>query len=228
MTRGVFVTATDTGVGKTVAAVAILRGLARAGIRAVGMKPVSAGAEAPSGLNADVVALASASSVDAPLADRNPFAFALPIAPHLAAAHEARPIGLAQIVTAYRALEQRADAIVVEGAGGALVPLDDRDDMLDIARALRLPVLLCVGVRLGCLHQARATALAVRARGLALCGWVACRIDARMPFADENVRWLARELPAPLVAEFTDGEPPPLAATALAAIGLLEGDATST
>jgi dethiobiotin synthetase len=228
MTRGLFVTATDTDAGKTVTAVAILRGLARAGVRAVGMKPVSAGVEAASGVNADVEALARASSVDAPLAERNPFAFALPIAPHLAAAHEARPIGLAQIVAAYRALEARADAIVVEGAGGALVPLDDRDDMLDIARALRLPVLLCVGVRLGCLHQARATALAVRARGLALRGWVACRIDARMAFADENVRWLERDLPAPLIAEFTEAEPPPLAAAGLASIGLLENHATSS
>ena len=99
--------------------------------------------------------------------------------------------------------------------------------MLFASFARRSLVLLCVGVRLGCLHQARATALAVRARGLALRGWVACRIDARMAFADENVRWLARELPAPLIAQFSDAEPPPLAAAALASIGLLEDDATS-
>jgi dethiobiotin synthetase len=221
MTRGVFVTGTDTGVGKTAVAVAMLHALAAAGVRAVGMKPVSAGIAPGASANADVEALAAAANVIAPRDDCNPFAFAAAVAPHLAAAEERRPIELARIVAAYRRLEPLADAIVVEGAGGALVPLDDRLDMLDVARALRLPVLLVVGVRLGCLNHARAATLAIRARGLDLAGWIATRIDRSMALADENVAWLARELPAPLIADraHADGV---LSRTALVRAGLLD------
>ena len=201
MARGIFVTGTDTGVGKTVVASALLRALVAEGVRVIGMKPVAAGIDDGASVNADVAALAAAGNLDAPLRDRNPYAFVAAVAPHLAAATEGRRIALGTIVDAYRRLASAADAIVVEGAGGALVPLDDRLDMLDIARALRLPVLLVVGVRLGCLHHARATALAVRARGLRLAGWAASRIDPGMALADQNVAWLARELHAPLVAD---------------------------
>ena len=145
MTTGLLVTGTDTGVGKTVVAVALLRGL---------------------------VAHRHRTSID-----------------------------IDRIADAYGRLARRADVVIVEGAGGALVPLNDRLDVLDIARALELPVLLVVGVRLGCLNHARLTALAIRARGLTLAGWIASRIDAAMPYADENVAWLSRDLPAPLVAE---------------------------
>ena len=190
---GIFITATDTGAGKTVAAVALLRGLVAAGVRAVGMKPVSAGA-GESGLNDDVVALAAAGNVDAPLDERNPYRFAEPVAPHVAARAAGQTIELAVVERCYRRLCERAGAVVVEGAGGALVPLDDRHDMLDIAATLRLPVLLVVGVRLGCLNHARLSALAIGARGLTLAGWIAARVDPAMPRADDSVRWLAREL----------------------------------
>jgi dethiobiotin synthetase len=218
--RGLFVTGTDTGVGKTVVAVALLRALAAAGRRAVGMKPVSAGVDAAHGANADVVALAEASTVDAPIAERNPFAFAPAIAPHLAARLVDRPIDLRAIERAGRRLAQRADTIVVEGAGGALVPLDDRHDMLDIARVLGLPVLLVVGVRLGCLNHARLSALAIRARGLRLAGWVATRIDAAMQHADDNVRWLEEELGAVRIADIADPDAVFLGDRALAQLGL--------
>ena len=217
---GIFVTGTDTGVGKTVAAVALLQGLVAVGVRAVGMKPVSAGI-APSGLNDDVIALNGAGNVDAPVADRNPYSLADAAAPHLVARRSGTALELAAIRDAYVRLCARADAVVVEGAGGALVPLDDRRDTLDIARELRLPVLLVVGVRLGCLNHARLSALAIRARGLALAGWIATRIDPRMEYADENVAWLAGELPAPLVADFSTSTPPPLAADALTMLGLV-------
>jgi dethiobiotin synthetase len=199
---GVFVAGTDTGVGKTVAAVAMLRAWVAAGARAVGMKPVAAGLDGATGLNADVVALDAAGNVEAPLADRNPYAFAPPIAPHLAASEAGVAIDLASIGAAYRRLASRADVVVVEGAGGVLVPLDDgRHDMLDVVSSLGLPVVLVVGVRLGCLNHALLSALAVRARGLPLAGWIASRIDPAMARADDNVAWLRRRIAAPLLAD---------------------------
>jgi dethiobiotin synthetase len=221
MPRAIFVTGTDTGVGKTVAATAILRGLAAAGVRAVGMKPVSAGVDAATGRNEDVDALAAVSGVDAPLADRNPFAFAAPVAPHLAAQREGREIDVAMIRDAFLRLASSAEAVVIEGAGGALVPIDDRLDMLDIAHSLRVPVVLVVGVRLGCLHHARTTLLAIRARGVPLAGWIASRIDPRMALAGENVAWLTREFGAPPAADIANGGPAALSGAALRALGLL-------
>ena len=218
MGRGIFVTGTDTGAGKTVAAVALLRACVAQELRAVGMKPVAAGIAPGTELNEDVAALAAAGNVDAPLADRNPYAFAAPVAPHLAALQEGRAIRLESIVAAYRNLAARADVVVVEGAGGALVPLDDRTDMLDIPRALGIPVVLVVGLRLGCLIHARMSALAMRARGLDLAGWIACRIDPAMALADANVRWLAHELSAPLVADLAG--PGALDAVALHRLGV--------
>ena len=199
--RGIFVTGTDTGVGKTVVAAALLRGLALDGLRAVGMKPVAAGIEPGQAVNADVALLLAAGNVAAPLPDVNPYTFAPPIAPHIAAAKSGTAIDLERIAAAYRRLAAHADVIVVEGAGGALAPLSQRADMLDIAARLRLPVLLVVGVRLGCLNHALLTALAIRARGLALAGWVANRIDPAMAEADANVATLVRRLPAPLIAD---------------------------
>ncbi len=218
MTRGFFVTGTDTGVGKTVAAVALLRACASRGLRAAGMKPVAAGIDPQAGVNADVAALAAAGNIDAPLADRNPFAFAEAVAPHLAAARAGVAIELAPIAAAYSRLAARADIVVVEGAGGALVPLGRGADMLDVARVLGVPVLLVVGLRLGCLSHARLSALAIRARGLVLAGWIACRIDPQMVLADENLDWLERELPAPLIADLAGHRP--LDSVALARLGL--------
>ena len=201
LARGIFVIGTDTGVGKTVVAQALLRGLVADGWRAVGMKPVAAGIEPRQARNADVTALVAAANVDAPLADVNPYAFDPPIAPHLAAARVGTVIDLERIAVAYGRLALRADAVVVEGAGGALTPLTPRLDMLDIAARLRLPVVLVVGIRLGCLNHALLTALAITGRGLRLAGWVANRVDASMPEAQANVDALARRLPAPLVAD---------------------------
>ena len=199
--RGIFVTGTDTGVGKTVVAAALLRGLAADGLRAVGMKPVASGIEPGQAGNADVAALVAAGNVDAPSADVNPYAFAAPIAPHLAAARAGAAIDLERIAAAYGRLAARADVIVVEGAGGALAPLSRRADMLDIAARLRLPVLLVVGVRLGCLNHALLTALAISGRGLAFAGWVANRIDPAMEEGDANVATLRDALPCPLIAD---------------------------
>jgi dethiobiotin synthetase len=199
MTTGIFVTGTDTGIGKTVAACALLRAYAARGLRSVGMKPVATG-NADSGCNEDVTALEAAGNVDAPATARNPYSLVPAIAPHLAARRAGVQIELARIDAAYRELARFADRIVVEGAGGALSPLDDEHDMLDIASTIGLPVLLVVGVRLGCLNHALLSALAIRARGLMLAGWVANAIEPGLPFFAENIATIERRLAAPLLA----------------------------
>ena len=224
MSRGVFIAGTDTGVGKTVVAVALLRALVAAGVSAVGMKPVAAGIGPGDTMNADVVALTAAGNVVAPHEDTNPYSFVPAIAPHLAAGSAGASISLDTIAAAYGRLAGLADVVVVEGAGGVLVPLDARTDMLDIAARLGLPVLLVVGMRLGCLNHALLSAFAINARGLRLAGWVANRIDPGMREVDANVQSLAQRLPAPLVADLapiTQGTPPvPLDRMSLRVLGL--------
>ncbi len=200
MTRGIFITGTDTGIGKTVVACAILRVLTAAGLRAVGMKPVASGIAPGAACNADVGALAAAGNVSVELSMRNPYAFAPAISPHLASRRAGTIIDLQRIAAAYRELAARADRIVVEGAGGALAPLDERLDMLDIARELSIPIILVVGLRLGCINHALLTAHAIRARGLVLAGWVANSIDPAMEARDDNISTLEQRLPARRVA----------------------------
>ena len=200
MTRGIFITGTDTGVGKTVVACAILRALTGAGLRAVGMKPVASGIAAGAARNADVDALAAAGNVSVELSLTNPYAFAPAISPHLASRRSATIIDLQRIAAAYRELAARAERIVVEGAGGALAPLDERLDMLDIARGLSVPVLLVVGLRLGCINHALLSAHAIRARGLILAGWVANSVDPAMEARNDNIATLEQRLPARRVA----------------------------
>lgn len=194
--RTLFVTGTDTGVGKTRIATALIRQYAARGVRVVGMKPVAAGAE-PGRLNEDVDALIAASSVQAPLADVNPYCFAEPIAPHIAAQREGVVIDIGHIAAAHARLARRAEVVVVEGAGGWRVPLSDTQDMADLAAALGGAVVLVVGMRLGCLNHAVLTADAIRARGLPWAGWVANRIDPHMACADANLASLHHLLPGP-------------------------------
>ena len=141
-----------------------------------------------------------------PAALDNPVRLPEPLSPHLSARRAGVAITLAPIVAAFQALQQRADVVVVEGAGGFLVPLDEPagGGLLtgaDLAEALGLPVVLVVGIRLGCLNHALLTAEAVRARGLTLAGWIANRVDPHMACADDNVAFLRRHLPAPLWAD---------------------------
>lgn len=228
MTCGLFVAGTDTGVGKTRVAAAVLRGAVAGGLRAVGMKPVAAGIEPGAAMNGDVLALTAAGNVEGPLADANPYAFEPAIAPHLAAAAAGVAIDLGAIASAYERLAERADVVVVEGAGGVLVPIAASLDMLDIAARLRLPVLLVVGMRLGCLNHALLSALAIDARGLRLAGWVANRIDPNMREVDANVHALAQRLPAPLVADLawrvSGALPAPFDRVSLRKLGLAVGD----
>ena len=201
--KGFFITGTDTGVGKTLFSAALLRALSRLGVRAVGMKPVAAGAECHDGawVNEDVACLREASGIQAPLELVNPYLFREAIAPHLAAEHKGVAIELPRIGAAFDALAGQAEVVVVEGVGGFRVPLGGGRDTADLAQRLNLPVLLVVGMRLGCLNHALLTAEAIAARGLSLAGWVANRIDPAMLAYDENLATLARLLPAPLLVE---------------------------
>jgi len=196
-----FVTGTDTGVGKTVASCALLHVLRARGLRAVGMKPIAAGLEpSPDGpINADVAALRRASSWLAPVGQVNPYSFEPAIAPHLAAACAGMRIEIARIGQAFEALRARADAIVVEGVGGFLVPLNESEDAGDLAVALALPVVLVVGMRLGCLNHALLTQQAIAARSLRLGGWIANSIDPDMPRFDQNLQALRERIAAPLL-----------------------------
>ena len=202
MSRGVFVTGTDTGVGKTVVACALLRALAGRGVDAVPMKPIAAGAVTYDGgwANEDTIALLRAAGRDsAAAADVTPILLREPIAPHIAAAHERREIALDTVMAAFRRLAASDRYVVVEGVGGFKVPLGDALDSVDLAQALALPVVLVVGLRLGCLNHALLTAQAIRAARLPFAGWVANAIDPDMAAGDENVAALEARLDAPLL-----------------------------
>jgi dethiobiotin synthetase len=201
MVHHVFVTGTDTGVGKTLASCALLHRLRARGLRALGMKPVAAGVEStPEGpANADVIALRRASSWPVRLSEVNPYSFKPAIAPHLAAAAAGVRIEIGPIRQAFESLRRSADAIVVEGVGGFLVPLNEREDAGDLAVALALPVVLVVGMRLGCLNHALLTQQAIVARSLTLAGWIANSIDPNMARFDENLQALRERIAAPLL-----------------------------
>lgn len=194
--HGLFVTGTDTGVGKTLVACALLRALADRGLRVAGMKPVAAGRE-PDGTFHDVEGLVAAANIAAPREWVNPYAFDLPIAPHIAAARAGVRIELPRILAAWRELSGLADAVVVEGVGGFRVPLNESEDAADLAAALALPAVLVVGLRLGCLNHALLTAQAVRAAGVALAGWVANELAPGMEALEENVAALDARLGCP-------------------------------
>ena len=201
-TLSLFVTGTDTGVGKTLVSAALLHTLARHHSRVVGMKPVAAGTECINGVqaNEDVLALRAASSCAVPPELDNPVLLPDPVSPHIAAARTGVRIDIAHLVACHRALTALADAVVVEGAGGFLVPLSATETGADLAQALSLPVLLVVGLRLGCLNHALLTAEAIRARGLTLAGWVANHVDATMLAQEDNIAFLQQNLQAPLLA----------------------------
>jgi len=202
-THGFFITGTDTGVGKTLITCALLHALAARGRRVVGMKPVAAGAAATVEglLNDDVRLLREASNVQAPLALINPYCFAAPVAPHLAAEQAGITIDLANIESAFLQLRARAESIIVEGVGGFCVPLNRSEDGADLARRLQLPVLMVVGVRLGCLNHALLTLKAINDEGLVLAGWFANRIDNEMKLPEHNIAALQERLGAPMFAD---------------------------
>jgi len=202
---GYFVTGTDTGVGKTTFAAALLRAFRAEGLRVAGMKPVAAGTV--EGKNEDVEALIAASSPGLEPKLVCPYLFQPPIAPHIAAAQAGIRIDLSLIEREYSDLANRFDLVIIEGVGGFRVPVNEREDTADLAQRLGLPVILVVGMRLGCLNHALLTREAIAKRGIPLAGWVANRIDPQMERIEENRTALAERLDAPLVADVPYGAP---------------------
>ena len=188
-----FITGTDTGIGKTIVAVALIRAMRAQGIAAVGMKPIASGSVAtPAGLrNEDALALMAAAAAPEPYEDVNPYCFAPPISPHLAARAAGVAIDLERIRRPFERLRSSYEFVVVEGAGGWLAPIDDAGrTMAELAAALCLPVVLVVGVRLGCLNHAALTLEAMRSRHAPFAGWVANTVDRDVAYAQENIATL--------------------------------------
>ena len=198
-----FITGTDTDVGKTYVASALLRHFVALGFNAVGMKPVAAGCELVNGdfINDDVAQLMQASNIKAPLTLVNPYAFTPAIAPHIAANLVGISISLSVISQAFYSLSQLADRVIVEGAGGFCVPLNPHETSADLAVKLNLPVILVVGMRLGCINHALLTLQSIEARGLVVAGWVANQVNGEMPAYQENFDTLKRLIKAPCLAE---------------------------
>ena len=194
-----FIAGTDTGIGKTTVALGLLCAARRRGLTTVGLKPVAAGVDA-NGRNDDAVKLQNAASIDLDYASVNPALLNRPIAPHIAAADEGVKLEVSTLTSQLKiGLGVGADFTVVEGAGGWLVPLDHAETMVDLCVQLQLPVILVVGMKLGCLNHALLTAAAIRVAGLSLAGWVANDCGPRMEAHAANVETLRSRLPAPLV-----------------------------
>lgn len=202
MSISVFVTGTDTGCGKTRISCALLEAMVRAGISATGMKPVATGAVRNNGLlmHDDVKALVAASNVAIPRRYVNPYLFTPPCSPNIAAAQAGTDIELAVIEEAYASCRDRADAVVVEGVGGWCVPLGDKLWLEDLARHLQLPVLLVVGIRLGCINHAMLSARAIIESGLPLLGWIANVVDPATVEAAAVINTITRHIDAPRLA----------------------------
>ncbi len=193
-----FITGTDTGVGKTLVSCALLRAFAAQGRRAVGFKPVAAGCD-DDDHNNDAKCLRTASNVQASYGQINPYCFPHAIAPHLAARHAGVRIEFSRIQTSYHELSAQADEVIVEGVGGFCVPLNEKQDSADLAKQLDLPVILVVGMRLGCLNHALLTQRAIADYQLKCAGWVANVLDADMPAFEENIAALRERITAPLL-----------------------------
>jgi dethiobiotin synthetase len=203
-TRRLFVTGTDTGVGKTRIATTLCRAFVAAGKRVAAMKPVASGCtRTAAGLrNADATALIEATNVRASYAEVNPYAFEPAIAPHIAAVDAGRSIDFDLLDRCFERLCLQSDATVVEGAGGWLAPLDAERTFADLAGRWQLDVILVVGLRLGCLNHALLTAESIQRRGLRLRGWVGNSIDAHFARPEANLLTLHARIDAPCVGIF--------------------------
>lgn len=195
-----FIAGTDTDVGKTLVACGILRAAAARGLKTLAIKPVAAGADlTEQGLrNTDALMLIDAMTESLPYEQVNPVLLAPPIAPHIAAEQAGRRLSVSQLAGFCRGVMMRkVDMVLIEGAGGWRVPLNQREMLSGLAVELQTPVVLVVGMKLGCISHALLTAEAIRADGLVLAGWVANQIDPNMACFDENLATLRNFLPAP-------------------------------
>ncbi len=193
---------TDTGVGKTYFSHRLIQHFVAQGVQTIGMKPIASGFEQlPNGewQNEDVVQLCAASNASAAMDFINPYAFKPAIAPHIAAEEAGVSMMLDTIVTAYQALSQQAEVVVVEGAGGLMVPLNQELTLLDMVKALQLPVILVVGMRLGCINHALLTMQVLAAQDVTVTGWVSNQIDPKMSRYQENLKTLQSLIKTPLL-----------------------------
>ncbi len=199
MEQGYFITGTDTDSGKTVATLGLMQLLQSQGLQVAGMKPVAAGAdETGEGLrNSDALQIQAQSSRMLPYEWVNPYLFEPPIAPHLAAEQSRVEIDIRHIENRFRQLAAESDCVVVEGAGGWLVPLGADSSMADLALRLEIPVILVVGLKLGCINHALLTALAIRNAGAVLAGWIGSRVDPHMREPEGNIATLSERLDTP-------------------------------
>ena len=197
--QGYFITGTDTDVGKTCATIALMRYFKRQGKTVLGMKPVASGCTLHAGelKNADALLIQENASIALDYQMINPYAYKLPVSPHIAGIHD--PVKLAIIVECYNSLKALADIVIVEGAGGWYAPLNAQDDISDLANALALPVILVVGLRLGCINHAKLSYQAIKLSGLACAGWIAVSVDPDLLNRDENIQAIKTALPVPLL-----------------------------
>ncbi len=204
MAQGYFITGTDTGIGKTWSTVALMQYFKNQGKTVIGMKPVASGCEKIDGQlkNEDALLLQQHASIVLPYQDVNPYAFALPVSPHIAADKQGVEIELEKIKAQYQQLEKRADVVLVEGVGGWMVPLNERQTVADLALHMDLPVIVVVGVRLGCINQAKLTFAAIQQAGVKSQGWIASCVDKDMLMIDENIQTLCLSTELPLLAVF--------------------------
>ncbi len=199
MKKNFFITGTDTGVGKTCATVALMHYFRQQGQTVLGMKPVAAGCEWLDGQfkNEDALLLQSHASVQLPYTDINPYAFELPVSPHLAA--KDNPVKIEKIVENFIAISNKADVVLVEGAGGWFAPLNTEQDIADLAQALNIPIILVIGIKLGCINHAKLTFQAINATHLPCHGWLAVCNDADMQCIVENIETIKKMASAPLL-----------------------------
>ena len=196
MKQAFFITGTDTGVGKTHVACKLIQQYVAQGYKVIGMKPVAAGSDFINGewVNDDVLKLEAASNVKAPRELVNPYSFKEAVAPHIAAEIAGVEIKIEVIQQAFEQLKKMTDIVIVEGAGGFLVPLNNQQSMADLPAVLDVPVILVVGMKLGCINHSLLTVEAIKARGLTLHGWVANQIEPDMAFYNKNIATIAQKI----------------------------------
>jgi dethiobiotin synthetase len=201
-TKGYFVTGTDTEVGKTLVSGALILKLREAGFTTLGFKPVAAGCYQDAQgkiLNEDVETLRLASGLEPEQLALCPYLLDEAAAPHLAAEKQQLQLNLGTINNAYQQLSKHGDAVIVEGAGGFLIPLNAQEDLGDLAQSLDLPIILVVGMKLGCINHALLTCEAIKSRQLKLVGWIANALSTEMALLDENIQTLSSKIAAPLL-----------------------------
>lgn len=199
MEQGYFITGTDTNAGKTWATIALMRYFKQQGKTVVGMKPVAAGCSNQDGQlkNEDALLIQENASFKIDYDLINPYAYELPVSPHIAGT--TNPVKLANIVEHFTVLKELAEIVVVEGAGGWYAPLNDHEDISDLAKALALPIILVVAIKLGCINHAKLTYLAIQGSGVPCAGWIAVCVDPDMLKLDENIDTITTALDFPLL-----------------------------